>query len=118
MAQSLHVILVLYRKIIKYKFYIILFFKGYLIIMKKYFTIILATVMTSLSVMSTAQSKQNIPNAPCGDNDDVCWDNFYKGGGTVPGKTFGGTGVSEPAAVLVAVTALGLFVAARRRKVA
>jgi MYXO-CTERM domain-containing protein len=73
--------------------YIILFFKGYLIIMNKYFTIMLATVMTSLAVTSSAhatfESMKTRPRPqPC----------------------------SEPAAAMVALTALGLFVAARRRK--
>ncbi len=92
--------------------------------MKKYFTIMLATVMTSLAVTSSAYAN------PCGDNDDECWDRFYGGGGTITpvnnggGGTItpvsngggGGGGVSEPAALLVSLTALGLFVAARRRK--
>jgi MYXO-CTERM domain-containing protein len=73
-----------------------LFFKGYLIIMNKYFTIMLATVMTSLAVTSSAHAtfgifKPRPRPTPC-------------------------HGVSEPATAVVALTALGLFVAARRRK--
>ncbi len=71
------------------------FSKGYLIIMNKYFTIMLATVMTSLAVTSSAHAwflpKPTPRPTPC-------------------------RGVSEPAAAMVALTALGLFVAARRRK--
>lgn len=60
--------------------------------MKKHFTIMLATAIACLTLAPAAYART-------GDNCDP-------------------VSVSEPAALLVSLTALGLFVAARRRKAA
>jgi hypothetical protein len=67
-------------------------------IMNKYFTIMLATAITSLAIVSSANAQTistNCSGSRCGGNNKP---------------------VSEPAAAMVSLTALGLFVAARRRK--